>query len=1402
MKFLQRIAISLLTLTAFLTACGQAPNPTPPRVFKTLGNLEVTLDTAGDASAKIVNPQTRSSTPLPDNALSFTRKFSSSFDIETSNERYMSATFEVKNNSGKPINNLSLIAYNQPDQSIAGTAVKNLINFGGAAITDSSIAQGIYPAQSLKRVGIETVVDAENADFQGFTPSDAESIASTAKTNQIIRNEDTPLEYGFIARNSTNTRIIGDGETGSVTLTLRFERPTNPITTPYKFVMTFVIVEDSIPRVTRGINETTSEAETRAYLASATELMLIGPDTDVPNNTAIKTVRIENAKIGLSPTYLVKPALFMKDVQPKTINNDHDNTVSIKGIKFDPSTSFFIQSTKLEVLSQTETEALVTVPKGFIASKYGIMAANNKGERNTIYPALTINEGAPARDLDVRENYKSFLDGYVFDYETKLPIKGAKISIPGLETTSGDSGYFMLRGVPAGRHVVKIEKKGYGYNANTERYDTDADTHESLYRIANVPSNPNSTITLKLVMLEPKTNNVTMIGAEGGIHYATSDHTTGPFIKIPAGALDKSTPIQFTHLRDGTTLPELNDNGNYLAFAHLGPTGLVFKKPATLFLPLQKGIVLNNGESINILYFDTKTGTWVDDITGGKISKINGQQYLEYEINHFTWIGGGNPVPPTSFSGRTGTGGSNCSGSASPILDPTLPPPPPPCSESPEGEDQDCQPKAGVPTNKGISDENGNVKGSEPGSRQPKDVNITPLGRGNNVVPGKKTVQPNDTSIQKIPCAKVPADNVPSSNKPEATGDNPCSGSLTPQPKSGNPVQRFTTRASTGNLIVTSSSLSGFKTSVGNFGGAKVDPSSVTLSIGGKDYTRELDLKPSTSFYDGFDFAVKLTDPLKAQPNLEIKLAGTTKDGTPFETKTVAGVIAKLKAPKAIIPFIVPDNIPLTKPTPYTVEGLQGLLVVARASDAVNGFLNTQIPVTALDEKGQILSTYSSDTNLSLRNSVSNGDAKFVNGIALMPVKIPLDNAGKSTTLGHLFNLSSNGLRNSNSAQTRATANKTEDCGDAPAGAVGQPVSLDEPVTIYDTIASLPGINQLLDWMNKTKDLEFEIAGLKFTYGDFVTLGWGLIPLLGDATTLIDNAYQLLLGKGADPVEATLASVSFGFDASGNEVAGAAGSAMLFVFKISKAGKGIFKDWIAAAIKACTEKPLKCFELLKKEFSYLIDLFKNGGSVALRTAEEQISRISANLAGGLADVKQALGKLAEYPTLDALGNPITTERLLGVMDDVDNVPGFDRVTNKIATAGNAGNIRGAVGELERASSLKKLGATDIEFKGEITFTDSTGALVKSDIDIAYRNAEGNLVFEEIKSANISSIYFDPLSRDGPGNLRQAQNFAAAARASGAIPQWNVPNCSVISSASLVVLRSLGIEIFDANLGKC
>ena len=307
--------------------------------------------------------------------------------------------------------------------------------------------------------------------------------------------------------------------------------------------------------------------------------------------------------------------LELTSAGPDAFANDRETSVTLKGAGFRAETAFFIQSTKLEVTDWSETEVTLTIPAGFAPADYGVMAVNPDGSRATLYPALSITQGATFPTLDPKTYHRSFVTGLVYDYATDLPLEGAKVSIPGLEALSDAEGFFFLRGVPPGKHAVKIERPGY----------------VPLYRFVEVDTTVSST-QLKLAEMEPEDEAVTQIGPEGGVHRASN----GAFLDVPEGALDQSVPIQFTHTRDALTLPELPEDGYYLAFAKLGPSGLTFKKPATLFLPLQDGVVVAPGTPIRISYFDEREKRWVQDITSGVITEIDGQLYLEYEINHFT----------------------------------------------------------------------------------------------------------------------------------------------------------------------------------------------------------------------------------------------------------------------------------------------------------------------------------------------------------------------------------------------------------------------------------------------------------------------------------------------------------------------------------------------------------------------------------------------------------------------------------------------------------------------------------------------------------------------------------------------------------------------------------------------
>ncbi|XOB99510.1 carboxypeptidase regulatory-like domain-containing protein [Deinococcota bacterium DY0809b] len=363
-------------------------------------------------------------------------------------------------------------------------------------------------------------------------------------------------------------------------------------------------------------------------------------------------------------------ALRLISASPSSFDNSQDVTLTIKGEGLTKDTDFFIQSNLLSVVSVKPNEAKVVVPGGFLPATYGLMASRPDGQRSTLYPAFTITQGDEPQ-TNPREHPRSFVEGVVIDYETKQPIQGANISTQGLVATSDRSGYFLLWGVPPGRASIRIEAEGY----------------EPVYRFAEVPEGT-QTVTVKLAELEPMDTNVTVIGPKGGTHHAKN----GAYLVVPEGALDEDVPIRFTHLRGPNTLPELAEDGYYLAFAHLEPAGLVFKKPATLYLPLPDGVVVDPGTDINIFYFDARQGRWVDDVTSGKIAKMEGRFYLVYQINHFTWIGG--TWYPDEVRGCV-------------VIGP------------------DRLPARGAVTNFGVSDGNGHVRGSTTQSMVGYDLKLT-----------------------------------------------------------------------------------------------------------------------------------------------------------------------------------------------------------------------------------------------------------------------------------------------------------------------------------------------------------------------------------------------------------------------------------------------------------------------------------------------------------------------------------------------------------------------------------------------------------------------------------------------------------------------------------------------------
>ncbi len=293
---MKRTLVLLGTMALTATACVQVQQPT--RNPAALGRLELGFNVSADGQRFSVTPQA----VLPDNAISALSKVAGQA-TDDGTFRYIYATFDFTNNSGGTFDNLTLYAYNQAANSAGGTAIKNLVNFGGGDVATS--AQSLLPTHGMTASGSSTTVLPTREDFQAFSSTEASAV-DTAATPAVISQSDTVLEYGFVARaidnagNLTGGRSIAAGAKGRITAA--YKLPIGSVTgTAYSFVATFVLANESAIRITRSPEETTTAAATRASSLTASEVVLIGQDAD----TAPGSIRLINSRIGTNPTYLL-----------------------------------------------------------------------------------------------------------------------------------------------------------------------------------------------------------------------------------------------------------------------------------------------------------------------------------------------------------------------------------------------------------------------------------------------------------------------------------------------------------------------------------------------------------------------------------------------------------------------------------------------------------------------------------------------------------------------------------------------------------------------------------------------------------------------------------------------------------------------------------------------------------------------------------------------------------------------------------------------------------------------------------------------------------------------------------------------------------------------------------------
>ncbi len=251
-----------------LVGCTSIPTPVDSN-DKVLGRLEVVFSSESAAPKAVFSSAklgTAALTVQPEASFTFVPP-TSVLTRDASGIRTLSATFGITQTSGSTLQNIMLVAYNQADNNVGGTAVKNIFTFGGSA--SSSNAQSIKPAHGTNG---SLAVDPFRADMGILLPLEANNLTVAARNAGVIGASDTALEYGFIARRSATShlRSIASGSTGQVTLAVQLPTAQDnaPTTAPYRFALTFIVTTDDTDIVTQSLEEQNNDALVSARIAA------------------------------------------------------------------------------------------------------------------------------------------------------------------------------------------------------------------------------------------------------------------------------------------------------------------------------------------------------------------------------------------------------------------------------------------------------------------------------------------------------------------------------------------------------------------------------------------------------------------------------------------------------------------------------------------------------------------------------------------------------------------------------------------------------------------------------------------------------------------------------------------------------------------------------------------------------------------------------------------------------------------------------------------------------------------------------------------------------------------------------------------------------------------------------
>jgi hypothetical protein len=278
---MSRILLASFSSMTLLVACNTTP--AAPAAPKILGTFEVNFGTDLSRNTARFFPSTRILAPKPDSSISATPKsFVVLDDLGTTpTQRTLTAVYNITNNSGASLTNLSLVAYAKTG-NVNASALKSINTFGGAP--SNSDVNGVKPAQGTNG---SDLVSEFHSDLQVYTSTESAALTDSALTASIINAGEYSLEYGFVARAtaSSHSRTIVNGATGQVALSMRLPASAD-VSSGTRFVMTFIVAQNDNAHVVQSLEEPVNGAATlaRATLVGAANVRVFPNSTLVAGN--------------------------------------------------------------------------------------------------------------------------------------------------------------------------------------------------------------------------------------------------------------------------------------------------------------------------------------------------------------------------------------------------------------------------------------------------------------------------------------------------------------------------------------------------------------------------------------------------------------------------------------------------------------------------------------------------------------------------------------------------------------------------------------------------------------------------------------------------------------------------------------------------------------------------------------------------------------------------------------------------------------------------------------------------------------------------------------------------------------------------------------------------------------